>query len=262
MKSRTRMMLRVLFTVLASLFYASITTGVVLSEQIVIDENSQDKKVAGDFYCSPCYSPILDHDEAVDIAAKTLTTGELYKYFQSRGIRKLNRLSFQVDVDCDPDNNKSVSLTDLSFKIQDAARNLVTDADFGDTELLLDKSEITSFKPEAVLEVDLGYDFMQRFSPDSKEAVELNFSSPDSSAEMMPRIVLASHMSSFSSSNLVRIGGFVTFWSIIFFGAHMMSRKREETTSTDGKQVTLTANASVATVTATARRHAATRTTL
>lgn len=238
------MMSRVLFAVLASLFYASITTGAVMGEQIVIDENSQDGKVAGDFYCSPCYSPILDNEHAVDFATKTLTTGELYRYFQSRGIRKLNRLSFQVDVDCDPDNNESVSLTDLSFKIQDAAQNLVTDAGFGDTELLLDKSEITSFKPEAVLSFDLGYDFMQRFSPDSKEEVELNFRSPNSSAGMMPRILLASHISSFSSSNLVRICGFLAFWGIIFFGAHRISRKLEKSKPTEGNQVTLTANAS------------------
>ena len=251
-------MFRVLLLTVATLFFASITTEAVVGEQIVIDENSEDKRLAGDFYCSPCYSPILDDAEAVDIAAKTLTTGELYKYFQSRGITKLNRLSFQVDVDCDPDNTKSVSLTDLSFQIQDAARNLVTDADFGDTELLLDKSEITSFKPEAVLEVDLGYDFMQRFSPDSKEAVQLNFSSPDTSNAMMPRIVLASNMSSFSSSNLVRIGGFVAFWGIIFFGAHVMSRKPKEANTSEANQVTLTANASVGTVAARSRRHSST----
>ena len=246
-------MLRVVSLILATLFFASFTTGEVAGEQIVIDENSEDQKVAGDFFCSPCYSPILGDADEVDFAAKTLTTGELYQYFKSHGIRKLNRLSFQVDVDCDPDNTKSVSLTDLSFQIQDAAQNLVTDAGFGGTELLLDKSEITSFKPEAVLEIDLGYDFMERFSPDSKEAVQLSFSSPDTPSEMMPRIVLASNLSSFSSKNLIRIGGFLAFWGVIFFGAHVMSRKPKEDNGTDGKQVTLTANASVAT---SAQRHA------
>ncbi len=248
-------MFRVLLLIFATLICTSITTGAVSGEQIVIDENSEDKKIAGDFYCSPCYCPLLDDAEALDIAAGTLTTGELYRYFQSRGIKKLNRLSFQVDVGCDPDNSKSVSLTDLSFKIKDAARNLVTEAEFGDAELLLDKSEITSFKPEAVLEVDLGYDFMQRFSPDSKEAVELNFSSPDSTAEMMPRIVLASNMSSFSSSNLLRIVGFVAFWGIVFFGAHVMSQKPEDADASQANKVTLTANASVGSVAASSRSH-------
>lgn len=240
-------MTRVLSLILATFFLASITTDVVVGEQVVIDEHSEDRTAVGDFYCSPCHSPILGDAVAVDIAAGTLTTGELYQYFHSRGIRKLNRLSFQVDVDCDPDNSKSVSLTDLSFEIQDAARNLVTQAGFGDSELLLDKSEITSFKPEAVLEIDLGYDFMQRFSPDSKEAVRMDFISPESTSEMMPRIVLASDMSSFSSTNLVRIGGFLAFWGIIFFGAHVMSQKLDEGNAADGKQVTLTANASVGT---------------
>jgi len=249
-------MSRVLLLILATLFFASVTTSAAVGEQIVIDENSEDKKLAGDFYCSPCFNPILGDAETMDIAAKTLTTGELYKYFQSRGIRKLERLSFQVDVDCDPDNSKSVALTDLSFQIHDAAKNIVTDAGFGDTELLLDKSEITSFKPEAVLEVDLGYDFMQRFSPDSKEAVLMNFSSPDTSSEMMPRIVLASNMSSFSSLNLVRIGGFIAFWGIIFFGAHMLSRKPEGDSSTEANSVTLTAASTAGSVAASSRRHA------
>jgi len=250
-------MFRVLCLIISALVVVSITTDKAFGEQIVIDENSEGKAVAGDFYCSPCYNPILDDSEAVDVAAKTLTAGELYKYFQSRGIKKLSRLSFQVDVDCDPDNTESVSLTDLSFQIEDSALNLVTHAGFGDTELLLDKSEITSFKPEAVLEIDLGYDFMQRFSPESKESVSLNFSSPDTSSGMMPRIFLASDMSSFSSSNLVRIGGFIAFWGIIFFGAHVMSRKPKDAAQADGNQVTLTANASaVGNVAANSGRHA------
>ena len=239
------MMLRVLSLFFASLLLSAVPLEMVVAEQIVIDENTEGSVVAGDFHCSPCYSPILSDAGSVDIATNSLTTGELYQYFKSRGITKLDRLSFQVDVDCDPDNAESVSLTDLSFQIQDAARTLITNADFGDSELLLDKSEITSFKPEAVLEVDLGYDFMQRFSSDSKEAVKINFSSPNDSADTMTRIVLTSNISSFSPLNLARIGGFVAFWGLIFFGAHIVSRKPDEDDSDSSNQVTLTANASV-----------------
>lgn len=228
-----RLMYRILLSTFAIALVASFTADAVVAEQIVIDENSRDREVAGDFVCSPCYSPILSESDAVDFAAKTLTTGELYKYFQSRGIRKLNRLSFQVDVDCDPDNTESVSLTGLSFQIHDASKNLVTNAGFGDSELLLDKSEITSFKPEAVLEIDLGYDFMQRFSPTSDDAVMLNFDSPNTSSEMMPRIVLASEMSSFSTGNFARIGGFIAFWGVVFFGAHVMTRSAAKTDKPD-----------------------------
>ena len=243
-------MFRVLPFILAAIFFASLNTNRAIGEQIVIDENSGDGIAAGDFSCSPCYSPILADAGSIDIASNSLTTGELFKYFESRGIKKLNRLSFHVDVDCDPDNSKSVSLTELSIQIQDAAKNLVTDAGFGDAELLLDESEITSFKPEAVLEVDLGYDFMQRFSAESKEEVQLSFTSPESSAEMMPRIVLTSNISSFSPSNLVRICGFIAFWGVIFFTAHLVSRKYADNGShSQGKHVTLTANASTGSVT-------------
>ncbi len=210
---------------ICAIFLLLLMLSTASAEQIVIDENSEDRAVAGDFLCSPCYNPILGDADTVNIASGQMTTGQLYQYFQSRGISRVNKLSFQVDVDCDPDNDRSIALTDLSFEIQDAANNLVTRAGFGDTELLLDKSEITSFKPEAVLEFDLGYDFMQRFSSDSKEAILLNFSSPDTTDEMKPRIVLASEMSSFSSSNLVRIGGFITFWGIVFLGAHLVTRR-------------------------------------
>lgn len=234
-------MFRAVLTILSILCFASITINAVVAEQIVIDENCEDKKVAGDFVCSPCYSPILSESETVDFSAKAMTTGELYQYFESRGIKKLNRLSFQVDVDCDPDNSESVSVTDLSFQIQDASSNLVTNAVFGDSELLLDKSEITSFKPEAVLEIDLGYDFMERFTSESKEAVMLNFNSSGSSSDMMPRIVLSSDMSSFSTGNLARISGFVAFWGLIFFGAHVVTRKRAEDKASD--DISLTAAA-------------------
>ena len=239
-----------------SLFCLFITmTGVAVAEQIVIDENSDGSRLAGDFHCSPCYNPFPSDSETVDIAASTLTAGELYQYFHSRGIRKLDRLSFQVDVDCAPDNSESVSLTDLSFQIQDAARNLVTHAGFGDSELLLDKSEITSFKPEAVIEFDLGYDFMQRFSADSQEAVVMNFNSTNTSSEMKPRIVVSSNISSFSSRNLTRIAAFLGFWGIIFFVAHVMSRKPADTDGNEiEKKVTLTANASARNVVAKPRR--------
>ncbi len=224
----SRLMYRILLSIFAIALVASLTADAVVAEQIVIDENSRDREVAGDFICSPCYSPILSESDAVDFAVKTLTTGELYKYFQSRGIRKLNRLSFQVDVDCDPDNTESVSLTGLSFQIHDTSKNIVTNAGFGG-ELLLDKSEITSFKPEAVLEIDLGYDFMQRFSPTSDDAIIINFDSHNTSVEMMPRIVLASEMSSFSTGNFARIVGFIVFWGVVFFGAHVMTRITDKT---------------------------------
>lgn len=198
-------------------------SGASFAQQIVIDEHSTDRKIAGDFFCSPCYSPLLSDSESINIASKTLTTGELYKYFQSRGITKLNRLALQVDVDCDPLNDKSFSLTDLSFQIQDSAKNLVTHAGLGDAELLLDSSEITSFKPEAVLEFELGYDFMQRFSPESTEAVVMNFQTSADNQGLQPRIVVSEEMSSFSTVNFLRLLAFVTFWGVVFYGAYLLT---------------------------------------
>ena len=213
------------FQVTLFVVFCLLGSSVGFSEQIVVDENSEDDRVAGDFFCSPCHSPLLSDAESIDIAAKTLTTGELYDYFKSRGITKLSRMSLQVDVDCDPDsdNRESVSLNQLSFKIQDSANNLVTQADFGG-DLLLDKSEITSFKPEAVLEFDLGYDFMQRFSSDSTESILLDFASPDTSSEFQPRVMVSQDMSSFSSGNMTRMVAFIAFWGIVFIGVHLMTR--------------------------------------
>ena len=201
------------------------------SEQIVIDENSQSGKVAGDFICSPCYIPILNDAQTLDFSS-SMTTGELYKYFQARGIKSLNRLSFKVDVDCDPDNTQSVCLTDLNFAIEDSSQNIVTLAEFGANELFLDKSEITSFKPEAVLEFDLGYDFMQRFNSESQDSVSLNFNSEGSSEEMKPRVILVSEISSFSTYNFTRISGFVAFWAIVFLGVNLVTRKSVDRTLT------------------------------
>ena len=221
MNSQARLLKLTLFVA-----FCLFSSNVGVAEQIVVDENCESGCIAGDFVCSPCYSPLMSDSAAIDIASKTLTTGELYNYFKSRGITKLNRMSLQVDVDCDPDsdNRESVSLMELSFKIQDSANNLVTHAGFGGDELLLDKSEITSFKPEAVLEFDLGYDFMQRFSSDSTESIVLDFSSPSTTSEFQPRVMVSHNMSSFSSGNMTRIIAFITFWGIVFLGVYLMTR--------------------------------------
>ena len=211
------------------------------AEQIVIDENSQSRKVAGDFICSPCYIPILNNSETLDFSSK-MTTGELYKYFQAQGIKSLDRLCFKVDVDCDPDNTQSVCLTDLNFAIEDPSQNIVTRAEFGANELFLDKSEITSFKPEAVLEFDLGYDFMQRFNSESQDLVSLNFNSEGSSAEMKPRVILVSETSSFSTYNFTRISGFVAFWAIVFLGVSVVTRKSIDRTLTTNVGTATVAN--------------------
>lgn len=201
-----------------------VTASFVSAEQIVINDDVNETKVAGDFKCYPCYQAILNDSSVLDFTADNLTTGDLFRYLKSRGVNKMDRLELRVDFDCDPDNSQSVCVTGLSFQIEDESHNLLTDKKFGENELMLDSNSITSFKPEAVLELDLGYDFMQRFSEDSTEAVVLNFATDGTGREMKPRILLSQDMTSFSSDNLIRILLFIGFWGVVFYLAHFFTR--------------------------------------
>lgn len=201
--------------------------GAINAEEIVIGENSGET-VAGDFRCKPCYRPIINHTDAFQMNGPSLTTGDLYRYFQSRGITNIDRLSLQVDIDCCPEEDRAFQLDDLDFRITGTDNTILAQASLHNDSLLVAGAEISSFKPEAVLEIDLGYNFMERFSSESTDAIQLNYSSPAVEGQMPPRFVVSEDISSFTSSNVVFLILFVGFWLVVFLMMNLLAKPKNE----------------------------------
>ena len=195
-RSRKHFYCGIVVALIASLFPLVVGTSAD-ADEIRINENSSET-VAGDFRCKPCNRPIIYDANSLEMGTESLTTGDLYRYFESRGIRRIDRLSLQVDVDCCAEEDQAFQLNDLSFKITDNDDKILNEASLQDDSLLVAGAEISSFKPEAVLEFDLGYNFMERFSSDSTDSIELSYATPTSGsykAAMKPRFVVSEDLS-------------------------------------------------------------------
>ena len=201
------------------------------ADEIQITANSVET-VAGDFRCKPCNRPIIYDAHSLEMGNASMTTGDLYRYFASRGIKKIDRLSLQVDVDCYAEEDKAFQLDGLSFKITGDDDMILNEASLQDDSLLVSGDEISSFKPEAVLEFDLGYNFMERFSPESTDSIELSYATPATGSYregMRPRFVVSEDVSSFTSSNIGILSLFVGFWVIVFIAMNFFMKPKDET---------------------------------
>ena len=211
----------------ASLFFCGICASTE-ADEIRINENSSET-VAGDFRCKPCNRPIIYDADTIEMGTQAMTTGDLFRYFESRGIKKIDRLSLQVDVDCCAEEDQAFQLNGLNFKITGDDNTVLNEASLQNDSLLVAGAEISSFKPEAVLEFDLGYNFMERFSSDSTDLIELSYALPAVGSDkggMTPRFVVSEDISSFSASNMGILGMFVGFWVVVFLGMNLFIKPK------------------------------------
>jgi len=200
------------------------------ADEIQINADSVET-TAGDFRCKPCNRPIIYDANTLEMGSESLTTGDLYRYFESRGIRRIDRLSLQVDVDCCAEEDQAFQLDGLSFKITGEDDKILNEASLQDDSLLVAGAEISSFKPEAVLEFDLGYDFMERFSSDSTDLIELSYATPTAGsykAGMKPRFVVSEDLSSFTASNIGVFVLFVGFWVGVFIAMNIFMKPKAD----------------------------------
>lgn len=216
------------WSVAAAVVFFCASAASLNADEIHIGEDSGER-VAGDFRCKPCYRPIISNADSFDMGSQAMTTGDLYRYFESRGITNIDRLSLQVDIDCCPEEDRAFQLDNLDFRITGEDNTILAQASLHNDSLLVSGEEISSFKPEAVLEIDLGYNFMDRFSPDSTDAIELNYSLPTTQGQMQPRFVVSEDISSFTTSNIGFLALFVAFWVIVFLTMNFMAKPKNDT---------------------------------
>lgn len=191
----------------------------VLGDEIAINGNS--KLGVGDFQCSYCPNSNLSVLNLTSgQTAGTITTGELWRFFNEQGSTSLRSLTLCLDVD-NVDEVENIRLSSVKLKIEDPEQpgKYLTSVSFGDNSLLVRGYETTAFKPEAKLEVELGYDFMTKFSGESNEKLFVDFETGDGVTKSAnPVLLIQSNASSFffSSGNAVLLLMFSAFWILVF----------------------------------------------
>ncbi len=191
------------------------------AEEIIIEEGKHAN--VGDFHCHPCFEKLGSN--ALVLTAPIgdrpieMTAGELWEYFHSHGFDSVNELSLFVEID-QLDSNAQYNLSSLNFQIEATDGDVLTDLDLGGSNLVVPGYETSSFRPEAHLSFDLGYDFMQEFSKDSTELVRFNI---QSGSGVTPTFLISPKNEVFTSNHLSSLFTFVLFWGFVFLAVfHFM----------------------------------------
>ena len=184
----------------------------VLADEIVIDRSS---KTAGDFFCSPLTNRACPQ---FDLNSGVVSAGELWTFFDANGAKSIHQLSLCLDLDSMEDE-ASFGLEAIELKIEDPELQgaLLTSVSLGNDWITVPGYETSAFAPEAKLALELNYDFMKRFSADSKEKIFVTFQSKDEA--IVPKFTVQSESAGFFSGfkNSTMLISFTVFWLVFFY---------------------------------------------
>ena len=171
---------------------------------------------------------ILNHNNSGEVAA-----GDLWQFFHSQGVQSLDRLTLCLDVE-QLEGHSAFDLKSVELKIEDPNKvgYLLTNVSLGNNSIVVPGLETSSSKPEAKLEIVLGYDFMERFSAASKEKIKLDFSA-NSDMASKATFSIGSNEEIFSSASFVLLALFVGFWVAVFFVLNRVTKPIEQESLVD-----------------------------
>ena len=196
------------------LFVVANLAALVGADEVILDDRTIAPTSLGDFYCEPCF----ESTPSFDLSRGEITAGELWQYFKDQGINTLDHLIFSVDVIPQETDAKDFKLDQVVLTIQDpddpnaVITNMSLDRG-GDNLLVLPGQDVTSYKPEAQMQINLGYDFMKQFRPDSTEIVKLNIAAKDGTP-IYAKIGIIGQPNYFPK--FLFLVGFVIFWIVVF----------------------------------------------
>jgi hypothetical protein len=204
-------------------------TNAVYGDDVILDRSASASVAVGDFSCSSCPNGIVQKLNLRD--KHSLTTGDLWSFFDDQGIKSVDRLTLCLDWEPSLAMNDVVDVKNLNFMIQNDDGEVLTDFNLGDNRLVVPDYEVTGFKPEARVEIDLGYNFMERFTADSSQHVIVNIASSDAMSTS-PELVLAAAKNFLPRElKIVGIVMFGAFWICVFFVLNWTTRPKEEADS-------------------------------
>lgn len=191
-------------------------------DEYVIDGETNETQVIGNFTCSNCLSPSRSSLELIRIGGE-VTAGDIWQFYHGQGIDSLEHLPICLDVKTGSrDRAADISSLRLTIQAPEAKERFLTDASLGENSLTIPDYEIVGFKPEAYLELELGYDFMKRFTADSQERVSVDVATKNGS---QLSVMVIGHPSLFTTNlEPISLGLFALFWVLVFLGLHTLTQ--------------------------------------
>ena len=200
-------------------------------DEVIIDNNASNKVSVGDFDCSKCPNAMGNILALFDGVNNEVTAGQLWTFFDSQDVSSVSHLVLCLDVQ--PNNESAMGINSVELTIEDPAQlgSLLTNVSLGNNSLLLPGYDITAFKPEAKLEIALGYDFMERFSADSTEKISLDVASD---GDHSTAVVSVQGENGFFAQgfNLIALVVFAIFWAIVFLALNRFTRPQVDAQET------------------------------
>lgn len=162
-----------------------------------------------------------------------ISAGELWQYFRDRGVTSVESLILYVDVD-PMDEASALSLESLELSIRGDRPGgeivkLNSLADGSGKRLLIQGAETSARRPEAKVEIPLGFDFMDRFSGDSKERLLVNVGY-GGDLSRRPVLSLSNRRPLITAPSLVILAAFVIFWAVVFWILKRLTLPRQSAT--------------------------------
>ena len=166
-----------------------------------------------------------------------LRAGELWSFFKNQGANRIDRLVLCLDIP--PEKYKHSDLRSIQLEIRDAndpTRIIEKYSLAADSSIVLPGYEASQFRAEAQLAVQLGYDFMEKFSSSSEETVVLSVEVEGES--LVPDFYITAQGSWFAGLNVATLVLFIIFWGIVFvFLFRFTNPDRQRTIPRDRNQM-------------------------
>ena len=194
----------------------------ISADEYVINSETSKTHVVGDFACSTCPGPSKSALELIQDGGE-VTAGEVWQFYHGQGIVSLEQLTLCLDVkNGNPTGTAGIRGLKLTIEDPESVERFLTDVSLGEHSLTIPNYEIVAFKPEAYLELELGYDFMKRFSADSQEKVSVKVSTEDGSQLS----VMVIGQNNLFSANLdpISLGLFALFWMLVFLALYNLTQ--------------------------------------
>lgn len=218
----------------ALLIAVSFLINPLVSADEILVEGDESRISVGDFDCGGCNCEATNAlNLLMDQSSGQVRAGELWKFFNEQGLTSVEQLTLSVDILPENEVHGDIGISGLRLMIEDPnSVGFLTDASLGEHSLIVPEYEISSFKPEARLQVALGYDFMERFSADSQEMVQFGFSQGAASA-ITPRFAVEGNEASLVPSGIhwSALVGFIAFWGVVFLLLSRVTRPKLEVES-------------------------------
>ena len=204
----------VLSSICSALLVFSLASTVFADEVVIDDSTDLEVQQLGDYQVSTypaSLSPRCQLKTNSDTVTE-ITAGELWSYFDAQGLSSVNKLVICLDADEVP-KGETLGLDLFEVRFEDSTKAFT----LGDNSLILTADSTNALRPECQLEIQLDYDFMQRYSKNSTEKIQLNFGvNGKASLGLAPSFSVGQRPSLLTLPNLTLLGSFCVFWVVVF----------------------------------------------